>query len=807
MRILIVDDDDFALATLDHTLSQMEHHVIRAHDGREAMEILGRGDIRLVITDWHMPNMDGIELCRAIRREDFAGYVYLIMLTSRTGATSRREGMNAGVDDFLTKPLDLEDLTICLKTAERILALETRDVALFALAKLAESRDPETGGHLERVQSYTRLLATHLSEEVKIHNGVDDEYVHLLRQTSPLHDLGKVGIPDSVLLKSGKLTPGEFEVMKTHTILGAQTLDAALQRFPNAKFLRMARDIAASHHEKFDGSGYPAGLSGQNIPFCGRLVALADVYDALTSRRVYKSAMTHEQARQIILHDRGTHFDPDIVDAFLLAEQQFIAVQIRLRDDPNPAPVTAPVAIATEYKSRPAEECGILVVEDSPMVLNRIINLLRDTGHPVLSAPNVQEATTLLDQNYIGLIVSDWEMPGASGVDLCARLRASTRELPAHFIMLTVHGDEESLLEAYKVGVDDFVAKPFKPAELLARVRAGLRTFHLREELARKSAGLESMNNQLAAMNGRLDKLAITDELTGLFNRRHAMVRLEEQWSLSERYGRPLSVAIFDIDHFKKINDTYGHDAGDAVMRQLSAVLRDNARSTDTVCRVGGEEFLFIFPAQNAREALAAADRCRLAVERHLFSDGGTSISITISAGVADRGPEHEHFPELLRAADRALYGAKNGGRNRVCIAESQKEAGSMTPATENPVGGSRPPINVDSITQRCGGDSQFVQIVMERFRLQAPNEISRIEQAIQRGDSEALRRTAHNLKSIAAYVTADAAAALCRQLEELGRANRAAEATSLLPQLRGEIDRVRSWIAENSKEAIGLCA
>ncbi|HTW63547.1 MAG TPA: HD domain-containing phosphohydrolase, partial [Bryobacteraceae bacterium] len=334
MRILIVDDNDFELDTLEHTLAQMEYKVVRAHNGEEALEELRRGETRLLITDWEMSGMNGLDLCRAVRREDLSGYVYVIMLTGREGAKCRREGLYAGADDFLNKPLDPEELMVCLKTAERILALETRDVALFALAKLAESRDPETGGHLERVQSYTRLLAKHLSDETRKIHGVDDAYIHLLYQTSPLHDLGKVGIPDAVLLKPGKLTAEEFEVMKRHTAMGAQTLDAALQRFPGAKFLQMARDIALSHHEKFDGSGYPAGLSGQQIPFCARIVALADVYDALTSRRVYKDSMTHEQAKDIILRQRGRHFDPEAVDAFLRAEEQFVAVRTRLQDDP-----------------------------------------------------------------------------------------------------------------------------------------------------------------------------------------------------------------------------------------------------------------------------------------------------------------------------------------------------------------------------------------------------------------------------------------------------------------------------------------
>jgi putative two-component system response regulator len=202
-------------------------------------------------------------------------------------------------------------------------------VAIFALAKLAESRDPETGAHLERVMNYCRVLAQQLPAMGKFTDEIDAEYVRLLYSTSPLHDIGKVGIPDSVLLKPGRLSDREFEIMKAHTTIGAETLDAALKRYPKTRFLRVARDIAASHHERYDGTGYPLGLKGADIPLCGRIVALADVYDALTSKRVYKEAFAHEVAKGIILKEAGTHFAPEIVEAFLAAEPTFIGIRER----------------------------------------------------------------------------------------------------------------------------------------------------------------------------------------------------------------------------------------------------------------------------------------------------------------------------------------------------------------------------------------------------------------------------------------------------------------------------------------------
>jgi len=332
MRVLIVDDDPISLEILEHALIQMGHEVATATNGEEALELLRRGCFRLVISDWVMPKMDGVALCHAIRFGDFPGYVYVILLTGHDSPKEKVVGLAAGADDFIGKPFDPEELAVRIATAERILSLETRDVAILAMAKLAESRDPETGAHLERIQGYSRALAWHLAGVEGFHNVVDREFIRLIHVTSPLHDIGKVGIPDGILMKPGKLTREEFEVMKTHTTIGARTLDAALRQFPGVRFLEMARDIAAYHHEWYDGRGYPAGLSGDAIPLCARIVAIADVYDALITRRVYKDAVDHQEARSIILKENGTHFDPAIVEAFRECEEEFQTIAERLRE-------------------------------------------------------------------------------------------------------------------------------------------------------------------------------------------------------------------------------------------------------------------------------------------------------------------------------------------------------------------------------------------------------------------------------------------------------------------------------------------
>jgi putative two-component system response regulator len=812
--VLIVDDDEFALNVLDGTLSRMGYTAVAARDGCEAMDHLRHGDIRLVVTDWDMPGLNGIDLCRNVRREDLSGYVYIIMLTGREGAKQRMEGLCAGADAFLHKPLDPDELLICLKTAERILSLETREVALFALAKLAESRDSETGAHVERVQSYTRLIARELPAEVKDHHGIDDEYVRLLYQTSPLHDLGKVGIPDAILLKPGKLTPAEFTIMKTHTIVGAQTLDAALQRFPNARFLQMAREIAATHHEKFDGSGYPQGLIGEQIPFCGRIVALADVYDALTSRRVYKAAITHAQARIIILESRGSHFDPEIVDAFLRAEEQIIAVWERLRDTSEPALQNVAIPLPLPPAQCNPASNGILVVEDDPVLLQKLMGLLASTGESVCSASDGEEAMRVIAAQHPRVVLSDWVMPKIDGVELCRQLRLRSDASPIHFIMLTAHSDKSQLLAAYRAGVDDFVSKPFDQEELLARVRAGLRATQLHDELIRHATDSQALNGQLATMNSRLERLSITDELTGLFNRRHAMLRLEEHWALAETSGRPLSIAMADIDHLKVINDTYGHHAGDAILRNVAQILRDQTRGTDTLCRVGGEEFLVIFPSQTTEEAYVWAERCRSVIAAHTVGVNGIDITATISIGLASRVSGMPQCPDLMKAADQALYAAKRGGRNAVRTVEQFKEQTDMETSQRDATEKAkvtaelfRPPVDLTAVLKRCGGDAKFAAAVTDRFCAQAGNEVVRIEQALALGDVDGLRRAAHSLKSMTAYMAADSASELAMEIEDLGRAGQLAAVPPLLLRLRNEVASATAWISHNAQSSMALSA
>lgn len=324
MKILIAHTDETIAADATRVLTRAGHNCVSSPDWSEARERLVESDVRLVIAP---ADEGGLELCREVRLNDCKRYVYAMLIASNRSVM--KQAFDAGADDFLSIPLDPSELLLRVRVAQRIVSLETLDMTIFAMAKLAEMRDVETGRHVDRVALYSRALARALSKNPTYSKEIDETFVRQIYQASVLHDIGKVAVPDAVLLKPTRLSAAEWAIMRSHTTLGAGALDSTMRDYPDAAFLKMTRDIVATHHEKWDGTGYPHSLVGEEIPLAGRIVALADVYDALTSVRPYKPAWTHDRARAKVLEESGKHFDPQIVEAFQQVEVEFIAV---LRD-------------------------------------------------------------------------------------------------------------------------------------------------------------------------------------------------------------------------------------------------------------------------------------------------------------------------------------------------------------------------------------------------------------------------------------------------------------------------------------------
>ncbi len=327
LTILLVDDELAQLMLLRMLLERQEYRVVTATNGQEALEMFRKNpNIRLVITDIEMPKMDGYELIRCIRSEQ-SRYTYTIVLTSNEDKESVVKALNYGADDFLTKPALNEELQLRIKSGVRLLRLESHDALILSLAKLAEYRSEETGFHLERVQRYAWLLAEDMAENCP-HLGITMAFAEEISQVTALHDIGKVATPDRILHKPGKLTEEEFEIMKDHAAIGGKMLLDIFAK-TGSHYLKTASDVAMYHHEKFDGSGYPEGLVGDQIPISARIMALADIYDAMSSKRCYKDAFDHEEVKAIIIGISGTHLDPEVVNSFLRQEYVWLAIKER----------------------------------------------------------------------------------------------------------------------------------------------------------------------------------------------------------------------------------------------------------------------------------------------------------------------------------------------------------------------------------------------------------------------------------------------------------------------------------------------
>jgi len=354
--ILVVDDTPDNLAVLSSLLKD-EYRVKVASSGEKALKVAAAANPPdLILLDIMMPGLDGYEVCQRLKLDPATRDIPVIFLTAKSDVDSERHGLELGAVDYISKPISppivlarvrthlelkassdfLRDQNEFLehevaKRTEEVMAIQ--DVTILAMASLAETRDLETGNHIRRTQFYIKALAEKLRGHPRFAGQLDEYAIDMLFKSAPLHDIGKVGIPDRILLKPGRFVPEEFEIMKTHTTLGRDAIEHAEHSLGSrVEFLTMAKEIAFSHQEKWDGSGYPQNLAGDHIPLSARLMAVADVYDALISRRVYKAAMTHDAAVAIMVEGRGSHFDPDILDAFLEIQEEFRQIAFRHAD-------------------------------------------------------------------------------------------------------------------------------------------------------------------------------------------------------------------------------------------------------------------------------------------------------------------------------------------------------------------------------------------------------------------------------------------------------------------------------------------
>jgi two-component system, response regulator RpfG len=343
MRVVIVDDTPLNLTLMQTLIGKLEGcSAFPFSDPRQGLDFCIREEPDLLIVDYMMPELDGLEFIRRLRATDGRADLPILMVTADYDKQTRYEALQCGATDFLNKPIDRHEFQprvhnmLALREAHlatrrraetlaREVSLATAEIharereTIARLARAAEFRDPETGAHIQRMAHYSALIARQL--------GLAEDYAEMLLDAAPMHDVGKMGIRDDILLKPGRLTPEEFEIMKRHAAIGHDILKGSA-----SAVVQLGAVIALSHHEKFDGSGYPTGLAGASIPLEGRIVAVADVFDALTSERPYKKAWELQRALDFLREGSGAHFDPQCVDAFLGALDEVQSIRQRFRD-------------------------------------------------------------------------------------------------------------------------------------------------------------------------------------------------------------------------------------------------------------------------------------------------------------------------------------------------------------------------------------------------------------------------------------------------------------------------------------------
>ena len=654
--VLIVDDTEMNRAMLADMLAA-EYKIVEASDGRQAIELLYKmqNEISLILLDIVMPKMDGFEVLSVMKKNGWIGRIPVITISSETSSTYIAQAYDLGATDYISRPFDEKTVqrrvrnTIMLYSKQKILESmvaqqiiekeKNNFLMVEILSNIVEFRNGESGLHVLHIRILTEIFLRKLLEITDKHS-LSASRISLIVNASALHDVGKISIPEEILNKPGKLTAEEFEIIKTHSALGAEIMQDALGRY-HEDLIQIAYHICRWHHERYDGMGYPDGLEGEDIPIEAQVVALADVYDALVSERVYKPAFSHETALQMILNGECGTFNPVLLECLR---------QI----GPH---------LETELKNR-----SIAGVSEA--------NIQELSSQMLQSGPVSSRTLTLLDQERIKyqffasmsneiqfeysyqtdlLTMSEWgaerlgvdvivEHPQRDErlrkvfstenyIDLQARLHGVTHKNPIinTIYRLYVKGEERW----FKV-----VARPLWEEETGNVISIIGKFVDIHEEQLRLA---------------RLKMQAEQDSLTRLSNHSSAKEMIRR---VLNKKGKQFAVVLVDLDAFKESNDRFGHMFGDQVLRYVAQMIQQSVRGGDIAARVGGDEFLLFLEYKGEIEPI---------VERIFNSLHGEyqSFRVSVSMGVSLSPDNGVRYEELFHKADQALYAAKQDGKNR----------------------------------------------------------------------------------------------------------------------------------------------
>lgn len=660
--ILVVDDSEMNRSLLADILDR-EYRVMEAANGVEAVSLLGRhsAEVALVLLDIVMPEMDGFEVLSVMEKSGWLERIPVITISAETNSTYIDRAYELGATDHIGRPFDERTVlrrvknTVLLyakqKNLEGIVTQQILDkqhsshLMVEILSNIVEFRNGESREHVRHIRLLTQLLLKSLMRRAGRY-GLTLSKVSLIANASALHDVGKISIPEEILNKPGKLTPQEFEVMKTHCAMGVQILDHAAGAH-REELLRTAREICMWHHERYDGGGYPDGLKGDEIPISAQVVALADVYDALTSRRVYKRAYSHHTAVEMILRGECGAFNPELLECLRQVEDQLPG---ELERDGGDEGQSEAQGIASELMSSSELRAS-----------SRTLALLDQERIKYRFFASMSQEVQFEYNKYTDLLeMSDW---GASYLGL--------PQLIAHPVqsqILTQVFREEDCRAFVAQLRKTTPEQPVVSGGYCLIIQGKQRWFKVHARTLWDGASQGSYTAVIGKFTDvheeqtRLDnlrQLAEQDPLTGLYNHRTARMVIEDRLKAGD--GRRYAMMLIDLDYFKQANDQFGHIFGDLVLQHIAQQMKSNIRQDDIAARVGGDEFLIF--AQSREDAQAQVSRIFQAL-----SGVYQQFPITVSMGVALYPEISGGYETLFHCADQALYLAKQQGRNRFCL-------------------------------------------------------------------------------------------------------------------------------------------
>ena len=657
-KILIVDDSEMNRSILSDMLGD-EYDILEAENGKEGVAVMRQhsGEISLVLLDIVMPEMDGFGVLNVMNKNGWIQDIPVIMISAERGSSHVEKAFALGITDFISRPFDAlivhrrvvntillyaKQKKLVSMVAEKIYEKEhSNSLMIEILSHIVEFRNGESGAHVRHVHMLTEILLTALMRKTKRY-GLTPADISVIGTASALHDIGKIAIPEEILNKAGRFTPEEYAIMKTHSMAGAKMLED-LPYYQEEPLMKAAYEICRWHHERWDGGGYPDGLKGDEIPIGPQIVALADVYDALTSERVYKPVIPHHKAIEMILNGECGAFNPIVLDC--LRDCADKVLEELTHDNAAKQNHREMQSVARELRSHEeltASERTLELLEHERMKHNFFASLTEEiqfefTVQPPMATLSAWGAEKL----GLGEVIVD---PANNERAVRTLGEENWREL-ADALHATTPGNPVVTYEC-KLNYDD------GPRWTRIVARATWSSDEPPRYVGAIGKAIDTHDSRMKLEN--LEQMATHDAMTGLLNRATAKKRIVER--LRDRPGGRYALIIFDLDYFKKANDTYGHQFGDRVLVHLADRLRQTIRGGDIAARAGGDEFLIFLECRE--EVEPAVQRIHSALIGQF-----ESFPISVSMGVATVETVGADYETLFKAADQALYTVKRSGR------------------------------------------------------------------------------------------------------------------------------------------------